>query len=40
MLRYGLQEMRGRVLELPARKRDWPDSDRLEQRWAEFGLAG
>lgn len=40
MLQYGLQEMHGRVLELPARKRDWPDSARLEQRWAEFGQAG
>lgn len=39
MLQYGLQAMHGRVLELPARRRDWPDRDRLEQRWADFGRA-
>ncbi len=39
MLQHGLQAMHGRVLELPERRRDWPDGERLEQRWAEFGRA-
>jgi len=40
MLRHGLQEMDGRVLVLPQRRRDRPDRDRLAERWAEFGRAG
>ncbi len=40
MLLHGLQEMHGRVLVLPQRRRDRPDRDRLAQRWADFGQAG
>lgn len=37
MLRYGLQEMHGKPLELPARRGDWPDRDRLATRFGQFG---
>ncbi|CAN5899242.1 HNH endonuclease [soil metagenome] len=40
MLRHGLQEMHGRVLVLPDRRREWPDRARLATRWAEFGEVG
>jgi putative restriction endonuclease len=40
MLRHGLQEMHGKLLVLPKRQQDWPERDRLAQRWAEFGTAG
>jgi len=40
MLRHGLQEMNGRILLLPARRRERPDPERLAARWAEFGKAG
>jgi putative restriction endonuclease len=40
MLQHGLQEMHGRQLTLPARKREWPDRDRLAARWIEFKEAG
>lgn len=36
MLRHGLQEMHGRSIEVPARKRDHPDPDRLAVRYAAF----
>lgn len=37
MLRYGLQSFHGQKLRsLPSRKRDQPDPQRLELRWAEF----
>lgn len=36
MLRYGLQGMHGVRLTLPEQRRDRPDADRLEQRYAEF----
>lgn len=36
MLRHGLQEMHGRSLITPARRRDRPDPERLEQRFARF----
>lgn len=39
MLRHGMQEMHGRLLMLPGRRRDWPDRDRLAQRWSTFGQA-
>jgi putative restriction endonuclease len=39
MLRYGLQEMHGRSLTLPRRKREWPDRERLALRWESFGQA-
>ena len=39
MLKYGLQEMHGRSLELPVAKRDWPDPERLEVRWQRFADA-
>ncbi len=40
MLRHGLQEMRGQVLELPTRQVERPDPDRLEERYEEFRAAG
>lgn len=36
MLQYGLQGMHGVRLTLPEQRRDRPDADRLEQRYAEF----
>jgi putative restriction endonuclease len=39
MLRHGLQEMNGRQLELPGRRVDWPDRDRLAARFQEFSAA-
>jgi putative restriction endonuclease len=36
MLRHGLQEMNGRPLELPGRRVDWPDRDRLSVRFDAF----
>lgn len=40
MLRHGLQDMHGRLIILPERRSERPDRDRLERRWAEFGIAG
>ncbi len=40
MLQHGLQEMHGRVLVLPDRRREWPDRERLAARWSAFGAAG
>jgi len=40
MLRYGLQEMDGRLLTLPARASDQPAADRLAERFDEFRAAG
>ena len=37
MLKYGIQGMHGRRLELPARKSDWPSRDRLAARFEQFG---
>lgn len=37
MLRHGIQEMNGRVIEVPKRTADRPDRDRLAWRWARFG---
>lgn len=37
MLKYGIQGMHGRTLELPVRAADWPDRDRLDARFEEFG---
>jgi putative restriction endonuclease len=39
MLRHGLQEMNGRRLELPGRRVDWPDRDRLATRFETFSAA-
>lgn len=36
MLRYGLQQMQGRKLILPASKANWPDRDALEWRFNRF----
>ena len=36
MLKHGLQDMHGRPLHLPARRRDWPDRERLAHRWDAF----
>jgi putative restriction endonuclease len=40
MLLHGLQELHQRTLTVPARKRDWPDPERLEIRYKEFRQAG
>ena len=40
MLRHGLQEMHGRILDLPARRADRPDKGRLAIRFDEFRNAG
>ncbi|MFO7653179.1 MAG: HNH endonuclease [Candidatus Krumholzibacteriia bacterium] len=40
MLRYGLQEMTGRVLSVPARRPDRLDPSFLEERYAAFRRAG
>ena len=37
MLRYGLQRMHGKALELPVRRGDWPDRDRLATGFIQFG---
>ena len=39
MLRHGLQEMNGRKIALPHRRRDWPDPDRLALRYNAFESA-
>lgn len=36
MLRYGIQEMIGRELAVPARRRDRPDRDALAFRFEQF----
>jgi putative restriction endonuclease len=36
MLKHGLQAMHGKTLELPSRRRDWPDRDRLAARFESF----
>lgn len=40
MLKHGLQEMHGRVLQLPERAPDWPDPERLGLRFTHFLDAG
>ena len=37
MLKHGIQGMHGRLLELPARKGDWPSRDGLAARFEQFG---
>lgn len=37
MLKYGIQSMHGKVIELPTRRGDWPDRDRLAARFQQFG---
>lgn len=36
MLRHGLQDMHGRGLALPRRRKDWPSKDRLAHRFDRF----
>ena len=36
MLRHGLQELDGWSLNLPSRRRDHPDRDRLKERFGLF----
>ena len=36
MLKHGLQEMNGSIISVPRRRDLRPDSDRLEERYAEF----
>ncbi len=38
MLRHGLQELHDQKIILPHHKSDWPDRERLEVRWGEFGV--
>ncbi len=40
MLQHGLKEMQGRNLYLPRDRKQWPDRQRLEQRYEEFRRAG
>ena len=40
MLQHGLQELHNHQLIVPARKKDWPDPERLEIRFKEFKLTG
>ncbi|BBX86811.1 HNH endonuclease [Mycolicibacterium aubagnense] len=40
MLRHGLQDMHGRPLTVPVRRRDRPDKERLAERFSEFRAAG
>ena len=40
MLRYGIQSLNNTKLILPADKRNWPDKERLEQRFSTFLKAG
>ncbi len=40
MLKYGIQSLNNAHIILPASKRDWPDRDRLGQRFADFRGAG
>lgn len=37
MLKHGIQEMHGRTITLPARRRDHPDRELLAWRWERFG---
>ena len=39
MLLHGLQEMNGIAIQLPARKTDHPDRERLEMRFSQFTMA-
>ncbi|WP_432501844.1 HNH endonuclease [Kineococcus arenarius] len=39
VLRHGLQEMHRQRLQLPARRADHPDPERLAWRWEKFGAA-
>ncbi|MDD4962105.1 MAG: HNH endonuclease, partial [Candidatus Marinimicrobia bacterium] len=36
MLKYGIQSLENHRLILPQHKKDWPDRERLEQRFGEF----
>jgi putative restriction endonuclease len=36
MLKYGIQSLENHRLILPLHKKDWPDRERLEQRYGEF----
>jgi len=40
MLRYGLQKMNDQTILLPAHKGDWPERDRLSERYKRFLEAG
>lgn len=40
MLKYGLQSLENSQLILPIRKKDWPDRERLEDRFERFLKAG
>jgi len=36
MLRYGLQALENQKIILPPNKRDYPDKNRLEERFSQF----
>jgi len=36
MLKYGIQSLENQKIILPSHKRDWPDKDRLDQRYERF----
>jgi putative restriction endonuclease len=40
MLRHGLQDLHGSVIQLPRRTQDRPDTHRLEERYEQFRSAG
>ena len=40
MLRYGLQGLKGQQLILPRKRQDWPNRERLEERYKRFRQAG
>lgn len=37
MLKYGIQSMHGKALELPVRSTDWPSREGLAARFERFG---
>jgi putative restriction endonuclease len=40
MLKYGLQSLNDGRLQLPAKRKDYPDRERLEMRYSLFLKAG
>jgi hypothetical protein len=36
MLKHGIQEMNDQKIILPYRKKDWPDPERLDERYEAF----
>ena len=40
MLQHGLKEMQGRSIHVPKKPEQWPDREKLEQRFEEFRRVG